>query len=934
MDRLFETQRSAEELQQLVSSGRPNKFSQSSRLCTSYSNHESSRHIDRNETHATIDENMAGESLDDIIMQNDNELLRRRNLPRQLSNNEENQRPSLMVDLPNGSHSANDYQFTAANGQIDLNSQRRSSGAFEIGSFDQVDSNLSLCGPPLEILPVTQESSVFRNPNQTFQNAPVQMLENIMFSSMRNERLIEENSYRLNIFSSNFSPNFKGEGLEQMKSGYVMASPTQVVMSSHGDNLQKSDSQNLKPKVQNINLNNDAVASSPRDPTTSCSLTNLSTSATSEISNTPPKQEMLLSASNIPLETQLENQINHSTDQYQNVYCQSGFDMVGALMKVVSRKNPEISIGKVDMSCAFTVCDASKYDCPIIYVSEVFERLTGYNQYEVKGQNCRFLQSPDGKVEAGSKREFVDNSSVYYLKQKILQEKEAQRSVINYRKGGQPFMNILTVIPITGEDNMTIRYFVGFQVDLVEMPASVQGKNANGIYNINYSHSTLPRYIWHSPENAVRQAIDFGQTVSWEDVSTVLACISAGTESELMKRMWDKILLENTDDVVHVLSLKGLFLYLSPSSRHVLEYDASELVGTALSAVCHPSDIVSVTRELKDTSSGAPVNVVFRIRRKKSGYTWFESHGSLCIEQGKGRKCIILVGRERPVYALDRFDIESAGGIGESEMWNKLSTSGMFLFVSSSVQSLLDRTPADLIGTSIQALMRSESKFEFSQALERARTGRIITYKHEILGKKNLMVQAQTNLFPGDASEGQKPTFLVAQTKLLKSSSKNLNMSTKTAKGQTSHPNPSGLITRAGSLGLIIGSQDAALASESNIFDELKTTRCTSWQFELRQMEKSNRLLAEELASLISRKNKRKRQKSAGYLQRDCANCHTRVTPEWRRGPSGHRDLCNSCGLRYAKQVSRNYSSGHRVFEQLFTLNFNMLGRYAILPIP
>jgi hypothetical protein len=42
-----------------------------------------------------------------------------------------------------------------------------------------------------------------------------------------------------------------------------------------------------------------------------------------------------------------------------------------------------------------------------------------------------------------------------------------------------------------------------------------------------------------------------------------------------------------------------------------------------------------------------------------------------------------------------------------------------------------------------------------------------------------------------------------------------------------------------------------------------------------------------------------------GNVIRDCANCHTRNTPEWRRGPSGQRDLCNSCGLRWAKQTGR-----------------------------
>ncbi|KAB8292950.1 hypothetical protein EYC80_007314 [Monilinia laxa] len=77
-------------------------------------------------------------------------------------------------------------------------------------------------------------------------------------------------------------------------------------------------------------------------------------------------------------------------------------------------------------------------------------------------------------------------------------------------------------------------------------------------------------------------------------------------------------------------------------------------------------------------------------------------------------------------------------------------------------------------------------------------------------------------------------------------------------------------------------------------------------------MEKNNRLLAEELASLVSAKKKRKRRKGAGNSQRDCVNCHTKSTPEWRRGPSGNRDLCNSCGLRWAKMQGRISSRGSK----------------------
>jgi PAS domain S-box-containing protein len=459
---------------------------------------------------------------------------------------------------------------------------------------------------------------------------------------------------------------------------------------------------------------------------------------------------------------------------------------------------------------------------------------------------------------------------------------------------------------------------------------------SDGSYAINYQRGgQFPRYVLQPPDTTLQA--DMGQTIGREEVSTVLSTIGAG-ESDLSKRIWDKVLLENTDDVVHVLSLKGLFLYLSPASRKVLEYDASELVGTALSSVCHPSDIVPVTRELKDTSSGAAVNVVFRIRRKHSGYTWFESHGCLHTEQGKGRKCIILVGRQRPVYALARTDITSDGGIGENELWTKMSTSGMFLYVSSNARALLERTPEDLIGTSIQAQMRPDSRREFSGALEVARTGQKMTVKHDLQTRRGQVLQAQTTIFPGDAEAGQKPTFFVGQTKFVKmtralllnqkpepvasprtdgASVGSATPSTQAGSGrqalsrsssanqsfQSVSQDSNAYVTRAGSEGLMIGNQDEALASEENIFDELKTTRSTSWQFELRQMEKQNRVLAEELQVLLTRRKKRKRRKGQGQMEKDCANCHTRVTPEWRRGPSGNRDLCNSCGLRWAKQV-------------------------------
>lgn len=666
--------------------------------------------------------------------------------------------------------------------------------------------------------------------------------------------------------------------------------PTTMSLESNLMNLD----QNLPSLSRQVSTASGSIVSPSRENSNSNSNSNSSTTMT---------QPTLTSEAVTPSSSVGQRE----SSKEKTVYSKSGFDMLKALWLVATRKDPQLQLGAVDMSCAFVVCDVTMNDCPIVYVSDNFQNLTGYSQHEIMGQNCRFLQAPDGKVEAGSKREFVDDGAVYNLKKMIHEGREVQQSLINYRKGGKPFLNLLTMIPIPW-DTDEIRYFIGFQIDLVECPDAIAQNPDIGGVKVNYKHSDIGQYIWSPPATSQWDA-DNSQTLGVDDVSALLQQFSPkGLVSDWHKQSWDKMLLENTDDVVHVLSLKGLFLYLSPACKRLLEYDAAELVGNSLSTVCHPSDIVPVTRELKDAAAGSSVNIVFRIRRKDSGYTWFESHGSLFVEQGKGRKCLILVGRKRPVFALYRRHLEANGGIGDSELWTKLSTSGMFLFVSSTIRSLLDLQPENLVGTSIQDLMRKESRAEFGRAVEKARRGRTVTCKHEVQNRRGQVLQAQTILYPGDAAEGDKPSFLLAQTKLVKASARNIapagsvkSVGATPKLDMTGQPGP--ISQPAGTLSR--GSQDAALASEDNLFEELRTTKCSSWQFELRQMEKVNRILAEELGGLLSKKKKRKRRKGVGNVVRDCANCHTRNTPEWRRGPSGQRDLCNSCGLRWAKQVSK-----------------------------
>ena len=881
-----------------------------------------------------------GESLDDMLRENQNEM-RRRSVPypmmQQLSHDGVDRRLS-MLDYGNG---ANDY------GGFPFGGMGPGTANAHTGGFNGIGDNMGV--NTTSFTPSTMMSMADHN---DFATLSPDMMGNMMaFSNLNMNNMqdptgmglfggdMSQFNSPLNAVNPDFSMNINPSNEPLIAVGQDITADLNVKtdheMMGVDHDFGTSDGSNTPGPAHEPKHERAVPGLRPGpSPTLSRELSGTTSfptpgSATSQPASQATAPSAPTTQSTPLLATPVEGPTPPAADlRKQDVYSKTGFDMLRALWYVATRKDPKVRLGAVDMSCAFVVCDATLNDCPIVYVSDNFQNLTGYSRHEIVGQNCRFLQAPDGKVEAGTKREFVENGAVFNLKKSIQQGREIQQSLINYRKGGKPFLNLLTMIPITW-DTDEIRFFIGFQIDLVECPDALTGQE-NG--ETNYKHSDIGQYIW-TPPTTNQWEPDSGQTLNTDDVSALLQATSPkAVVSDWHKQSWDKMLLENTDDVVHVLSLKGLFLYLSPSAKKILEWDAAELVGQPISSICHPSDIVPVTRELKDTTAGSTVNLVFRIRRKHSGYTWFESHGSLFVEQGKGRKCIILVGRKRPVFALQRRDLDANGGIGDSEIWTKLSASGMFLFVSSNVRSLLDLLPENLMGTSIQDLMRKESRTEFGRAIEKARRGRIVSCKHEVQNKRGQVLQAMTVLYPGDAAEGSKPSFLLAQTKLLKASSRALAPAASGKAGSVSDnatdiaqspitvgpatpggvaatmpppqpTNPSGAVVLPANAAAHLGTQDAALAADDNIFDELKTTRCTSWQYELRQMEKVNRLLAEELAQLLSNKKKRKRRKGGGNMVRDCANCHTRNTPEWRRGPSGNRDLCNSCGLRWAKQV-------------------------------
>ena len=82
--------------------------------------------------------------------------------------------------------------------------------------------------------------------------------------------------------------------------------------------------------------------------------------------------------------------------------------------------------------------------------------------------------------------------SIYTKRRSRIIDKECQANFINYRKGGQAFINLVTIIPIAGgvhntpEEADEVVYHVGFQVDLMEQPNAILSRLWDGSYIVNY----------------------------------------------------------------------------------------------------------------------------------------------------------------------------------------------------------------------------------------------------------------------------------------------------------------------------------------------------------------------------------------------------------------------------------------------------------------
>ncbi|MED6182537.1 Phototropin-1 [Stylosanthes scabra] len=164
----------------------------------------------------------------------------------------------------------------------------------------------------------------------------------------------------------------------------------------------------------------------------------------------------------------------------------SGDSSDGAESRGIPRVSEDLKNALSTFQQTFVVSDATKADYPILYASAGFFKMTGYTSKEVIGRNCRFLQGAE-----------TDPDDVARIREALETGKSYCGRLLNYKKDGKPFWNLLTISPIKDEDGKVIK-FIGMQVEVSKHTEGAKEKalRPNGL------PESLIRYDARQKENA------------------------------------------------------------------------------------------------------------------------------------------------------------------------------------------------------------------------------------------------------------------------------------------------------------------------------------------------------------------------------------------------------------------------------------------------
>jgi PAS domain S-box-containing protein len=374
------------------------------------------------------------------------------------------------------------------------------------------------------------------------------------------------------------------------------------------------------------------------------------------------------------------------------------------------------------------------------------------------------------------------------------------------------------------------------------------------------------------------------------------------------RRNWSQRVLEELRDFLHILTPDGRILYVSPSVKALTGYESSELVGKFISDFVHPDDSAIFIREFNEAiATGHPLRFYYRLRKLDQSYTIFESHGhphltSEAAAFGPNNvagscRGFFMMSRPYPTKNAELLDSFLEHKIENERLQARIATlrrEEQEEAEASAQRKALNghdsvtATGAESINAPFgaqdpRAPNRNNDDSSTSPSGGNSADGNSMPPP----AKPSISNTALTREALDEANAFSRPDSITDKMARYEGSSHvdGIEMLTglRYGAGERSH----GISTGDASPNLIRG--DAGIPMSAD--------------YSRHSLGGSGGMGYGGSSGLGGDKKFSKKLKAADEYV--CTDCGTLDSPEWRKGPSGPKTLCNACGLRWAKKEKK-----------------------------
>ncbi|KFX98165.1 hypothetical protein V490_02438 [Pseudogymnoascus sp. VKM F-3557] len=344
-------------------------------------------------------------------------------------------------------------------------------------------------------------------------------------------------------------------------------------------------------------------------------------------------------------------------------------------------------------------------------------------------------------------------------------------------------------------------------------------------------------------------------------------------------RTWKQQIVDELKDLIHILAADGRVLYISDGIQQLTGFNPEEIIGKSIVDFIHPDDSAMFIREFSNsTASGDALRIFYRFRKQNGEYATLEAHGNPHLANGP---------------------------TSSSQNNSPTPCSGFFM-----MSRPYPTKNAALLDSFLEHKIENERLMKKIEALRREDADEQEDYKQDF---------KREHEGPWEQYSSQENSSALPVGMGHTSSTEHLAM-----------PPPVKGPSRQ-------GPEDAGAGNKTDSTEEKTVVYGGATNIETIEMltglrfqdgERSQGISTGDASPMLIRGDsgitmsadkdgrggeKKKRAKTADKYM--CTDCETLDSPEWRKGPSGPKTLCNACGLRWAKQEKKksggfNFNNG------------------------